>query len=62
MFSWVTLATRFAQPSEQDGKTLLTSTMVFPTIEERDAMIASGMEPGASESSDRLAALLKSIS
>jgi uncharacterized protein YndB with AHSA1/START domain len=48
--------------AEQGGKTLLTSTMVFPTVEDRDVMIASGMEPGAAESYDRLAEHLKTIS
>ena len=39
---------------EQDGKTTLTSTAVFDTVEERDGMLQSGMEGGAAESMDRL--------
>jgi uncharacterized protein YndB with AHSA1/START domain len=40
------------------GKTRLTDTSVFQTIEDRDGMLASGMEQGATESMDRLAELL----
>ena len=39
---------------EQDGKTTLTATAVFDTVEERDGMLQSGMEGGAAESMDRL--------
>jgi hypothetical protein len=53
------VATTFA---EEGGKTPCSPGMVFPTVEDRDAMIASGMEPGGSESYDRFAGLLKSIS
>lgn len=42
----------------QDGKTKLTNRSVFQTVEDRDAMLRSGMESGASESMDRLAELL----
>jgi uncharacterized protein YndB with AHSA1/START domain len=44
---------------EQDGKTTLTATASFDTVEERDAMLESGMEGGAAESMDRLAEYLE---
>jgi uncharacterized protein YndB with AHSA1/START domain len=47
---------------EADGRTTLTSTSVFTSVEDRDAMISSGMEPGAAESYDRLAELLQTLS
>jgi uncharacterized protein YndB with AHSA1/START domain len=39
---------------EQDGKTTLTSTAVFDSVEDRDGMLESGMESGAAETYDRL--------
>ena len=39
---------------EHDGKTTLTSTAVFDSVEERDAVLESGMESGAAETWDRL--------
>ena len=39
---------------EHDGKTTLTATSVFDTVEDRDGMLQSGMESGAAESMDRL--------
>jgi uncharacterized protein YndB with AHSA1/START domain len=39
---------------EQDGKTTLTATSVYDTVEQRDGMLESGMEAGAAESMDRL--------
>ncbi len=39
---------------EHDGKTTLTSTSVFDSVEERDGMLESGMESGAAESMERL--------
>lgn len=47
---------------DRDGKTFMTDTLVFQTIEDRDGMIASGMESGAKESMDRLEQLAKDIS
>ena len=41
------------------GKTRLTATSLFASLEDRDGMLATGMEGGATESWDRLAALLK---
>jgi uncharacterized protein YndB with AHSA1/START domain len=43
---------------ERDGKTTVTNTVAFHTVEDRDGMLASGMEGGATESMDRLAELL----
>jgi uncharacterized protein YndB with AHSA1/START domain len=39
---------------EHDGKTTLTTTAVFDTVEDRDGMLQSGMESGAAETMDRL--------
>ena len=39
---------------EENGKTTLTSRVVFDSIEDRDGMLQSGMERGAGESMDRL--------
>lgn len=39
---------------EHDGKTTLTATAVYDTVEARDAMLQSGMEEGAGETMDRL--------
>jgi uncharacterized protein YndB with AHSA1/START domain len=39
---------------ESDGKTTLTATSVFDTVEARDGMLESGMETGAAETYDRL--------
>jgi uncharacterized protein YndB with AHSA1/START domain len=44
--------------TEQDGKTWLTLTVVYPSKEARDATIASGMERGVAASYDRLAEML----
>lgn len=38
-----------------DGKTRLTVTSLFASVEDRDGMLASGMEGGANETWDRLA-------
>jgi uncharacterized protein YndB with AHSA1/START domain len=46
---------------EHDGKTTLTSTSVFDSVEDRDGMLQSGMETGAKESMDHLAALLATL-
>jgi uncharacterized protein YndB with AHSA1/START domain len=43
---------------EHAGQTTLMATAVFNTLEERDGVIASGMEAGANESADRLEELL----
>lgn len=46
--------------SEVDGKTLLATRSRFNSIDDRDGMLATGMEAGAAESLDRLAALVGS--
>ncbi len=40
--------------SEKDGKTTLTTRVLYPSMETRDAVIQSGMEQGAGETYDRL--------
>ena len=47
---------------EQDGKTTLTATSIFDSVEDRDGMLQSGMEAGATETWDRLAEHLKAMS
>jgi uncharacterized protein YndB with AHSA1/START domain len=46
---------------ERDGKTTITSTTVFDSVEDRDGMLQSGMETGAAESYNRLEAYLKTM-
>lgn len=46
--------------TEQDGKTTLTATVLYPSQEIRDAVIQSGMEHGAAETYDKLAEMLTS--
>jgi uncharacterized protein YndB with AHSA1/START domain len=46
---------------EQDGKTRLTATSVFDSVEDRDGMLNSGMEEGAAETWDRLAEYLAAM-
>ena len=46
---------------ESNGKTTLTARALFQNIEDRDGMLNSGMESGASESWDRLAELLEVV-
>ena len=43
---------------ELDGRTKVTTTSLFHTAEERDGMLASGMEGGLTETHERLAELL----
>jgi len=40
----------------------VTTTSVFQSIQDRDGMVASGMESGAREGYDRLAELLATMS
>ena len=47
--------------AEEDGKTTITSTSLFDSVEQRDVMLQSGMETGAGESYDRLAELLERL-
>jgi uncharacterized protein YndB with AHSA1/START domain len=44
---------------EKDGTTTMTVTVLAESKEVRDAVLASGMEHGAAETYDRLAALLE---
>jgi uncharacterized protein YndB with AHSA1/START domain len=44
---------------EQGGKTTLTATAVYDTIEARDAVLQSGMTEGAAETWDRLSEYLE---
>jgi uncharacterized protein YndB with AHSA1/START domain len=46
---------------EANGKTLYKSVSNFDTIEDRDGMLATGMEQGARESLDQLDELLESL-
>jgi len=46
---------------ERNGKTTLTETSVFDSKEDRDGMIASGMEGGANESMERLDEYLRTM-
>jgi uncharacterized protein YndB with AHSA1/START domain len=43
---------------DQGGKTKVTDTSVFQTVEDRDGMLKAGMESGEDESMERLAELL----
>jgi len=43
------------------GRTRVTVTSVFDSVEDRDGMLQSGMEQGAGESYDRLEAYLQSL-
>jgi uncharacterized protein YndB with AHSA1/START domain len=47
--------------AEHDGMTILTSTIVYRSIEDRNAHLALGMERGAGETLDRLAAHLTTM-
>jgi uncharacterized protein YndB with AHSA1/START domain len=47
--------------SEEDGKTTITQTVLYPSKEARDAALETGMEEGASQSFDRLAEYLRAI-
>lgn len=47
--------------TEQDGKTTLTTNSLFPSVEVRDGIVASGMEEGSRETWDRLAEHLQSM-
>ena len=47
--------------TERGGKTLLRTASAFQSVEDRDAMVASGMERGARDSDERLAELLAKL-
>ena len=44
--------------AERGGKTLVRTVSAFQSVEDRDAMVASGMERGVHDSGERLAELL----
>jgi uncharacterized protein YndB with AHSA1/START domain len=46
---------------ERDGQTLLTEHSVYQSLEDRDGMVASGMQEGSTESMDRFAELLSKV-
>jgi uncharacterized protein YndB with AHSA1/START domain len=46
---------------EHDGKTTLTATSVYDTVEDRDGMLDSGAADGAAETWDRLDEYLKEV-
>ncbi len=46
---------------ERDGRTILRGHSVFQSIEDRNAMVESGMESGVNEGFDRLEELLPSL-
>ncbi|GAA4589250.1 SRPBCC family protein [Planotetraspora phitsanulokensis] len=46
---------------EQDGRTLVRTLSSFQSVEDRDGMVASGMERGVRDSDERLAELLKRL-
>jgi len=46
---------------EHNGKTRIIDSAVYQTLEDRDGMIAMGMEGGAEQSWDQLEALLKTL-
>jgi uncharacterized protein YndB with AHSA1/START domain len=50
-----------AEFTEENGKTRLTATCVYPSIEVRDTVIKSGMARGAAISYDRLEDLVREL-
>jgi uncharacterized protein YndB with AHSA1/START domain len=46
---------------EEDGRTTMTLTVLYPTQEARDAALGTGMKDGMSQSFDRLAELLRTM-
>lgn len=47
--------------TEEDGKTTITLTVLYPSEEARDAALGTGMKDGADMSFDRLAAYLRTL-
>ena len=47
--------------SEQDGKTTITNTILYPSKEARDAALKTGMKDGVSQSFDRLDEYLRTM-
>jgi uncharacterized protein YndB with AHSA1/START domain len=46
---------------ERDGRTLVRSVTSFQSVEDRDGMVAAGMERGVRDSDERLAELLTTL-
>jgi uncharacterized protein YndB with AHSA1/START domain len=44
--------------AERDGRTLMRTVSAFQSVQDRDAMVASGMERGVHDSGERLAEML----
>jgi len=55
------VALETATLEERDGKTYFTAVSLAPSVEVRDAMVASGMEAGARETYDRLDELVRRL-
>ena len=55
------VALETATLEERDGKTYYTAVSLAPSVESRDAMVASGMESGARELYDRLDELIQGL-
>jgi uncharacterized protein YndB with AHSA1/START domain len=47
--------------TEENGRTTVTQTVLYPSKEDRDAALKTGMKDGANESYDRLAEYLRTI-
>jgi uncharacterized protein YndB with AHSA1/START domain len=47
--------------AEHDGKTIVTDSLIFQTVEDRNMMLQAGMEGGAAESWDNMDELLKTM-
>jgi uncharacterized protein YndB with AHSA1/START domain len=47
--------------TEENGRTTLTTTMLYPSKETRDAALETGMKDGTTESFDRLAEYLRTM-
>ncbi len=47
--------------SEEDGKTTITNTVLYPSKEARDAALQTGMKEGMSLSFDRLAEYVQAM-
>ncbi len=46
---------------EHDGRTRLTDSSVFQSVEDRDGMLEAGMEGGATDSWDKLEEVLQTV-
>jgi uncharacterized protein YndB with AHSA1/START domain len=55
------LTERLVLEDTEDGKTKVTNTSIYSTIEDLEGMVQSGMEGGATESWERLAKLVEKV-